>query len=83
MASDAVELRQNVFGKDVGDQSHGPMGAQRQPVGGDDARRLLSAMLQRMQAEVSELLRLRMGVDGHHPAFVVKFVGSQHLALSF
>ena len=80
----AVELRQNILGEDVGHQSHGAMGAQSQPVGGDDARRFLSAMLQRMQPEVSQLLRLRVSVDGHHAAFVMKFVEhSQPLALSF
>ena len=47
-------------------------------VGGDDAGRFLSAMLERVQAEVGELLRLGMGVDGDHATFVAKFVGSRH-----
>ena len=37
--------------------------------------RLLPAMLQRVQPKVSELLRLRMGEDRHHAAFLTKFVG--------
>ena len=70
----AVERGQNILGKDVGHQSHGAMGAQGQPVRGDDARRFLSAMLQRMQPEVSQFLRLRMGVDCYDSAFVMEFI---------
>ena len=76
MASEPWSWDKNVLGKDVGHQSHGAVGAQSQAVGGDDARRFLSAMLQRMQPEVSQLLRLRMGVDGDHSALVMKFVES-------
>ena len=65
---------QDVFGEDVGHQTHGAMGMQRHAIRGDDARRFLPAMLQRMQPEVSELLRFRMGVDGHHAAFVTELV---------
>ena len=82
MASEPCSLRQDFLGKDVRDQPHGPVSAQRHAVGGDDARRLLAAMLQRVQAEVSKLLRLRMGVDRYHAALVMKFVGRQHSALS-
>ncbi len=74
MASEPCSWRQDILGKDVGDQSHGAMGAQCQAVGGDDARRLLSAMLQRVQAEVSQLLRLRVSVDRHHSALVMEFI---------
>jgi hypothetical protein len=38
-------------------------------------------MLEGMQSEIGKLLRLRMGVDGDHTAFITKFVGSQHLAV--
>ncbi len=51
-------------------------------VGGDNAGRFLSAMLQRVQAQVGELRGLRMGVDRHHPTFFVKFVGNQHCRLT-
>ena len=40
-------------------------------------------MLQRMQAEVSELLRLGMSEDSDYTALVVKFIRSQHLAINF
>src|SRR5208337_3239385 len=43
-------------------------------------RRFLSAMLERVQPEISKLLRLGMGVDGDHATFIAKFVGNQHLA---
>src|ERR1019366_324200 len=56
--------------------------AQGLAVGGDDPRRFLTAMLQSMQAEIDELLRLGMGVDGDHAALIAKFVGRKHLALS-
>ena len=40
-------------------------------------------MLQRMQAQVGELLRLGVGIDRDHATLVVKFVGcNQHLVLS-
>ena len=76
MASEPCSWRQDFLGKDVGDQSHGAMGAQGQAVGGDDARRFLPAMLQRMQPEVSQLFRLRVSVDRHHSAFVMEFIES-------
>src|SRR5262249_1510668 len=47
-----------------------------------DPGRLLSAMLKSVQAEVGELLRLRMRVDRHDAALFAKFVGSKHSALS-
>ena len=72
----AAQLGQNAFLKNIGDQAHGFVHVQSHAVGGDNARRLLAAMLQSVQAEVGELLGLRMGIDGHHPAFVAKFIGS-------
>jgi uncharacterized Rossmann fold enzyme len=56
--------------------------AQALAIGGDDARRFLSAMLQGMQSKIGKLLRLGMGMDGDHAAFIAKFVRSQHLTLS-
>ena len=76
----AAHLREHIFGEDVGDRAHGLVRARGQAVGGDDAGRFLAAMLQRMQAEVSQLLRLRVREDRDHAALVVKFVGSLHLA---
>jgi hypothetical protein len=42
-------------------------------------------MLQRVQAEVGERLRLRMGVDRNYAALIAKFVAFSHQlsALSF
>src|SRR5262249_31368173 len=48
-------------------------------VGSDDACRLLAAMLQRVQAQVSKLLRLGMAIDRYHTTLIAKFVGNQHL----
>src|SRR5579864_7816927 len=39
-------------------------------------------MLQRMQAQVGERLRLGVRVDRNHPALITKFVRLQHSALS-
>src|SRR5882672_3399719 len=48
-------------------------------VGSHHARGLLSAMLERVQAEIGKLLRLRMGMNGHHPALFSKFIERKHL----
>src|SRR5262249_29623994 len=77
----APHLRQHIFGKDVGHQPHRFVLMQTKPVRGDDARRLLPAMLQRMQAEIRKLLRLRMREDRDDSAFVVEFIEGQHLAI--
>ncbi|HXX01226.1 MAG TPA: hypothetical protein VEJ00_08435, partial [Candidatus Acidoferrales bacterium] len=51
-----------------------------QPIRADDARGLLPAVLQRMQAQVSELFRFGVGENRHDTALVMKFVGVMHLA---
>jgi hypothetical protein len=38
-------------------------------------------MLQRVQAQVSQLLSLWVSEDRHHSALVMKFIGTVHLAL--
>src|SRR6266853_1156676 len=43
-------------------------------VAGDDSSRFLTAMLQRVQAEVGQLRRLFMAEDAEHTTFVVKMV---------
>ena len=78
----AVHLRLDFFGEAVGHQAHRPVGAQGLAVGRDDARRLLPAVLQRMEAEISKFFRLRVGIDRRHSALVMKFVGRKHSALS-
>jgi hypothetical protein len=52
--------------------------AQALAVGGYYACRFLSAMLQGVQPEVGEFLRLGVGVDGDYATFIAKFVGSWH-----
>jgi hypothetical protein len=56
--------------------------AQALAVRGDDASRFLPAMLEGVQSKVGKLLRLGMGVDRHHAAFVAKFVGFNQLLMS-
>src|SRR5208283_2536988 len=51
-------------------------------VRGNNPRRLLPAMLQRMQAQVGELLRFGMSEDRHDPTLVMEFIRNQHLATS-
>ena len=81
-SQNAAQRSQHVMAEDIRDQPHGLVLAQPLAVRGDDARRFLSTMLESMQSEISKLLGLRMGVDGDHAAFITKFVGSQHLAVS-
>ena len=59
------------------------MGVELLAVIGDDAGRLLAAMLQRVQAERRQRRRLGMAEDAEHAAFLVQMVvveriGGQH-----
>ena len=72
----AAYLRQHVFGEDIGNHAHRLVDAGSQAIGGNNPRRFLPAMLQSVQAQVSQLLRLGMSEDRHHTALVVKFVES-------
>ena len=65
----ARESREDVAGEEIGDQSHALVKFDPLTVRGGDARRLLAAMLQRVQAQVGELGGFRMAVDGHHATF--------------
>ena len=51
------------------------MGVELLAVIGDDAGRLLAAMLQRVQAERGERRRVGMAVDAEDAAFLVQMVG--------
>src|SRR5579862_9079205 len=73
-AQSPPHFRQNLFVENISDQAHGLVHMQSHAIGGDDARRLLSTVLQRMQSQVGELLGFRIAEDGDHSAFVVKFV---------
>ena len=55
------------------------MGAELLAVIGDDARRLLAAMLQRVQAECGECGRFGMAVDAEDAAFLVQVVCIQNI----
>src|SRR5579884_790199 len=59
----------------VADQPHAAMRAELLAVIGDDAGRLLAAMLQRVQAERDQRRRLGVAVDAEHPAFFVELFG--------
>ena len=61
----------------VADLAHAAMGAELLAVIGDDAGRLLSAMLQRVQAERRERRRLGVAIDPEHAAFLVQMIGVQ------
>src|ERR1700688_3517807 len=76
-------FREHVLGKNVGHRAHGLVRSRSQPGRSNNPCRFLPAMLQGMQTEVRQFLRLRMREDRHHTALVMKFVGNQHLALSF
>ena len=78
----AAQRGEHFLGKDVGDQSHGAVGVEVLAVGGHDAGRLLSAMLQGVQAEIGKLLGLGVGVDGNHAAFFAEFVGRSHVVIA-
>src|SRR5215471_10686729 len=76
-ASQIAELR---LAKDVSHQPHGLMSVQCHAIGGYNPRRLLSPMLQRVQAEIGELLRFWVGVNCHHPALFPEFIRPYHSA---
>jgi hypothetical protein len=60
--------------KCVGNQAHLTMGNQPLAVRGDDAARLLAAMLQSIETEINHIGRLGMTVHAHDGAFFVKFI---------
>ena len=54
------------------------MGVQSHAVGGHNASRLLPPVLQPVQPQISELLRLRVRVDRDHPALFTEFIHISH-----
>jgi hypothetical protein len=78
-----ANARQLLFREDVGDQAHRLVNMERQAIRGHDAGRFLPAVLQCMQAEIGERLRLRVRVDRHHATFVAKFVRFSHQPTAF
>ena len=70
----AGKLGQHVVGKDLRDQAHAFDVGEMLAVGGGDARRLLSAMLQRVEAQVGLARGVGMAVDGDDAALFVEGV---------
>jgi hypothetical protein len=62
---------QPVFVEDLGDEPHRALGAE-QAVGGDDAARLLPAVLELVEPEVREARRVVVPVDAEHAALVAE-----------
>src|SRR5215469_1521576 len=65
-------------GEDIGDQSHGLMQLDAFAIRRSNTRRLLPAMLQRVQAEVSELGSFGVAVNRSHSALFMQFVQLNH-----
>ena len=77
MAMCAGQLLQHVVGKDFRDQAHALDVGEVLAVGGGDARRLLAAMLQRVEAEIRLPCRVGMPVNGDDAAFFAQLVVCQ------
>ena len=70
-------MLQRLLGKDIRDKAHGLFDMKMLAVAGHDARRFLSAMLQRIQAKIGEIGGFLMAVYAEDGTFVVKFVGQK------
>ena len=70
----AGQLRQRFAVEDVGDVAHRLRDAHLRAVGGGDARALLAAVLQRVQAEVGHVGRFGVAEDAEDAALVLEFV---------
>ena len=78
----AGKLVQHFVGEDLRNQAHALDVGEMLSVGGGDARRFLSAMLQRIQAEVGLPGGVGMSVDGDDAALFVQLVGVVHRSWS-
>ncbi len=69
-----------VIAENVADEPDMALGGELRAVKGDDARRLLAAMLKRVQAERGQRRRIIMAKDAENAAFFVQFVveGCRH-----
>ena len=74
MARSPTRRVQRLVVEDVVDQAHGLVDADLRAVGGGDARRLLPAVLQRVEAEVREAGRLGMAEDPEQAALVAEMI---------
>ena len=68
------ELLQDLISKDFRNQPHALDVGEVLPIGGSNARRLLPAMLQRIQAEIRHPRRISMPVNGNNAALLVQLV---------
>src|ERR1700722_2356464 len=73
----AGELRENVVGKDFGNQAHAFDVGEMLAIGGGDAGRFLAAMLESVEREIGFARGLRMAVDGYDATFFVELVRSR------
>src|SRR5581483_3440443 len=67
--------------KNIGYKPHGLVHVEHHAIRCDNARRLLPAMLQSMQSEISQFLSFGVGVDRNHTALIVKLVGTKFVRL--
>ena len=70
----AGQLGEHFFGEDVGNQAHALDVREVLAVGGGDAGRFLSAMLQRVEGKIGLTGCVGVAVDGDDAAFFAKFV---------
>ena len=68
-------LDRRLTGKMIADEAEPLFGEEPAPVEGDDARRLLSAMLQRMQSQRGDRRGVGVAEDAEYPAFLAQAVG--------
>src|SRR5215213_2110493 len=69
---DAGEAVEPLLVEDLGDEPHGALLPEHRAVGGDDAARLLPAVLQLVEAEVGEPRGVVVPVDAEHAALVAE-----------
>src|SRR5262245_17860081 len=70
----AGQTAQALGAEDVGHPAHRLLQVERAAVGGRDARRLLAAVLERVETEIGDVGGLRVVPDPEEPALVVELV---------
>jgi hypothetical protein len=68
------KLRQHIRLKNVLDHAHTPVDVEIDGVAGSDPGGFLAAVLQRIEAQISEFRGLLMTEDAEHSAFVVEMI---------
>ena len=71
-------MQEGLGGEDVLNEAEPTVREERRSVGGDDARRLLSPMLERVETEIGEVARLLGAPDAEDAALIVKMVVVAH-----